>query len=317
MANGILNVLANLKKLGEGLFEGKRMLYDPSTKSVVNLDLEMGMLKNIANKAKPFVVNAEFLDLVDTLTTPDSTLKRIHKSETGVAEATQSEFKQILDKMSAVSHLYKLPYKHCWIEKEKPWMTVCDKTPNIIGYKGVYLWETYDDEENIVINGAVFGYDTGDSLGKFLIYPSIILKFSPHLLLADDKESAIIYQVLSENQEWSNVDIGFIFKSLGVILALNSPKIVSTTTEKMITKLANTNGNKKHVASDVIKVSVSKELRKQLNADKDLENEASRKGMRAHYVRGHFKVTRTGMFWWNAHIRGVGQPSEKTYELTP
>lgn len=316
MANGILNVLSNVRKLSQGLFDGTQVLADPVTGLPVDLEFEKGLLKSACLKARAFVVDKDFLDLVDTLTTPTSVIDRVNKSETGVSEVTDSEFGKVLDKMSAVSHLYKLPYKECWIEKDKPWMTISGKQPNLVGYKGVYLREIVDEDENYGIEACVLGYDSGDVNGKALILPSILVKFMPHLLLSDDKHQAIRLKVLSENQSWSDVDFGFIIKTLGVILALNSPKIVKTSTEKMITKLANTDGNKKHVASDVIKFSVSNELRKQLNADKDLENDAVRRGVKAHYVRGHFKVTRTGMYWWNAHIRGVGQPQEKTYELS-
>ena len=317
MANGILNVLSNVRKLSGGLFDGTKVIVDPTTMKPINLEFEKSILKVLTMKAKPFIVDSDFLDLVDSLTTPKALIDKINKSETGVVEVTDLEFDKVLDKMSAVSHLYRLPYRDCWIEKDKPWATVSESLKGVIAYKGVYLREMVDTDGNIGIGACVFGYDSGDALGKMLVYPSVLVTFMPHLLLSDNKRDAVRFDIISENQSWSHVDVGFVFKALGVILALNSPKIVQTTTEKMITKLANTNGNKKHVASDVVRVSVSKELRKQLNADKDLENEATRTGMRAHYVRGHFKVTRTGMFWWNAHIRGIGQASEKTYSLTP
>jgi hypothetical protein len=34
----------------------------------------------------------------------------------------------------------------------------------------------------------------------------------------------------------------------------------------------------------------------------------------AHLVRGHFKVRRTGLFWWSPHVRGKGEaPVGQTY----
>jgi len=39
--------------------------------------------------------------------------------------------------------------------------------------------------------------------------------------------------------------------------------------------------------------------------------------MRGHFVRGHFKQRRTGLFWWSNFFRGdPSRPIDKTYELT-
>lgn len=32
----------------------------------------------------------------------------------------------------------------------------------------------------------------------------------------------------------------------------------------------------------------------------------------AHYVRGHFKQRKTGVYWWNAFVRGTGEPRKRT-----
>ena len=31
----------------------------------------------------------------------------------------------------------------------------------------------------------------------------------------------------------------------------------------------------------------------------------------AHYVRGHFKQRRSGVYWWNSFVRGVGEPRKR------
>ncbi len=37
----------------------------------------------------------------------------------------------------------------------------------------------------------------------------------------------------------------------------------------------------------------------------------TRKDISAHYVRGHFKQRRSGLYWWNPHIRGRGPVKER------
>jgi len=45
---------------------------------------------------------------------------------------------------------------------------------------------------------------------------------------------------------------------------------------------------------------------------------AEREAARRHEVRGHFKVRRTGVFWWTPHKRGHGtEVSHDHYEVTP
>ena len=41
----------------------------------------------------------------------------------------------------------------------------------------------------------------------------------------------------------------------------------------------------------------------------------TREAMREHLCRGHFKVRKTGVFWWNAHVRGAGSRLEQRYEV--
>ena len=40
-------------------------------------------------------------------------------------------------------------------------------------------------------------------------------------------------------------------------------------------------------------------------------------GTAAHYVRGHFKQRKSGVYWWNPFVRGTGEPRKRTaYNVT-
>ncbi|MGI9491893.1 MAG: hypothetical protein ACR2QF_05760 [Geminicoccaceae bacterium] len=53
-----------------------------------------------------------------------------------------------------------------------------------------------------------------------------------------------------------------------------------------------------------------------LGAGMGIPQGGSRASSRAHLVRGHFKVRRGGVFWWNSHIRGDGKAQGRSaYEV--
>lgn len=53
-----------------------------------------------------------------------------------------------------------------------------------------------------------------------------------------------------------------------------------------------------------------------LGAGMGVPRGGNRAGSKTHVVRGHFKVRKEGVFWWNAHVRGDGKLAERTaYEV--
>lgn len=45
--------------------------------------------------------------------------------------------------------------------------------------------------------------------------------------------------------------------------------------------------------------------------DSDNGDIATRKDIAAHYVRGHFKQRKRGVYWWNPFVRGTGEPRSR------
>jgi hypothetical protein len=45
--------------------------------------------------------------------------------------------------------------------------------------------------------------------------------------------------------------------------------------------------------------------------------EHQHRDLRLHFVSGHFKVRKSGVFWWNMHARGMGAKGfiDKDYEV--
>lgn len=91
MANGILNVLSNVRKLSQGLLDGTQELYNPYTGEIYKQDEDAHNLKDISYKVKPFVVSSEFLRLSSSLTMPDSANVRALNSEENIADLTDKE----------------------------------------------------------------------------------------------------------------------------------------------------------------------------------------------------------------------------------
>lgn len=97
-------------------------------------------------------------------------------------------------------------------------------------------------------------------------------------------------------QEWRFV--------LGLLMVLNSRNIVRYSDPITFEKL-----NKQRKLKGVPPLHPHREIRLGLShVQRNRLGSGSTLELMAHLVRGHFKVRRTGLFWWSPHVRGKGDP---------
>lgn len=90
----------------------------------------------------------------------------------------------------------------------------------------------------------------------------------------------------------------------------NSPSIVEYTDVDMTVLNKKRTKNDKHPLSNHRVVDLSHTIKRALNAKEGDGVPGSDRRM--HWVRGHFKVRKSGMFWWNPHLSAVPKDEEPT-----
>lgn len=98
---------------------------------------------------------------------------------------------------------------------------------------------------------------------------------------------------------------------LALLTVLNSRNVIEISAESDVTKL-NKAREKKGVSPLMthreIRLNMSKVQKRRLNSE-----QGSLHDLQAHLVRGHWKLKRSGLFWWNPFVRGsVGRPPMTT-----
>jgi hypothetical protein len=103
-------------------------------------------------------------------------------------------------------------------------------------------------------------------------------------------------------QEWRFV--------LGLLMVLNSRNVVGYSAPITFEKV-----NKARKAKGAPILHPHREIRLGLShVQRNRLGTGSTVDLMAHLVRGHFKVRRTGLFWWSPHVRGKGEaPVGQTY----
>lgn len=302
MADNIFHVSSVMNNFTQKLSEGKMML----TKQLLDDDVEL--LSNIYKSKHNFLITRKLLDVGDTLINK-KIFARANASEHGVVEFSDNEMSEIYSNLARVSHLIKLPYKYCVFEKEAlSW--AFELSDGAIGRRLVYAQDNpleVGEEYSFTLISA--GYDTVDGV-RHLALPNHVTVVTPNYLLSENPSKFIKHLSFEEDGDITDI---LSLKIIGVLLALNSPRITSQTESDKITVCGGSKTKPKK--AKVITVDVSKELKESLKSDDELEEDCKRKGCVAHFVRGHFKTKPSGVYWWNAFVRGAGVPDARPYKL--
>lgn len=101
-----------------------------------------------------------------------------------------------------------------------------------------------------------------------------------------------------------------------MLLLLNSRNAVAIEPEDMsrLNKVRRKNGKVPLLNRSIVRISLSAVQARRAYGSTTVPNEARR----LHLVRGHFKVKKHGIYWWNSHMRGdpkFGSTGRDRYEL--
>jgi hypothetical protein len=233
--------------------------------------------------------------------------------------------------LERIAPFCRIPYPLCWFEfahfdrihwRDAPThFPVEQRTPSRIGFlvegmnKELTKWRTY-------LCWSLKNFRESPNNISELVVIIDITKAGKELWLAVDYEPAGIarlstlgisaqYMANLLASDWAG-EIRFIFAVLGLLNARN----VAETEKVEFTKL-----NKKRAAQK--KFSLSSHILLKIRTTHKRSLLGMRLGagpaeMRAHFVRGHFKTRRTGLFWWGPHMRGKLEHGyvSKDYEVT-
>lgn len=246
----------------------------------------------------------------------------------------------MLERARKVPHLFRLPFKKCWFEvgpevaaarinmydangvlgaRHSIGVLVFDDPP-INGFRHLYAVVA---GVSTIMEPAGYGPEvTGPYIPSVAMVVSIgVAEDKLYVHIVDDKTGEEIpfseFEKRLPPRSLRAYEASLLFDVVQTIPAINSPAICTSFEKRSITTASSRKyGVKDHKTSNVIQLNLTREYEAQLKADDDLEETARRTGMRAHFVRGHFKHKKNGLFWWNAHIRGVGTPEAKPYEVS-
>lgn len=104
------------------------------------------------------------------------------------------------------------------------------------------------------------------------------------------------------------------YRLMDIIARFNS-KNITTVTENHVEKLNKSRAKKnKPALLGYRTVDLSKDIKRAINASKEGGGEPG-SVRRMHWVRGHFKIRKSGIFWWNPHLAGIAEEGfiEKDY----
>lgn len=107
--------------------------------------------------------------------------------------------------------------------------------------------------------------------------------------------------------------------ALSLLIAMNSRNIVALSGESDLSKLNKARAKRKApplLSYRDVRLSLSKVQRNRLGLGPAGRDTAAQ--VQTHLVRGHLKLRKNGLFWWNPHIRGaIGPvPVGRTYNVT-
>lgn len=210
-----------------------------------------------------------------------------------------------LDYFQKILPLVKLPYKLMWIEYrhlEWDWGFLLSETPEG-GLRAKQFRLVPENKKKMYI----------DVMG-FTIYPKLY-KLD---IKADYANLPYSVELVSDanvdKEKLKNLILVQGYRLMDIIARLNSRNITQVT-ESNLDRL-NKNRAKKGKPSllNYRTVDLSKEVKRAISSLKEGDGESGSL-RRLHWVRGHFKIRKTGIFWWNPHLAGIAEEGfiEKDY----
>ncbi len=137
--------------------------------------------------------------------------------------------------------------------------------------------------------------------------------FGSELLLVCAKDKAVFDRVLTcAIEDWGG-EVRFLFSLLGLLNCRNVPVLELVDRSKQNRKRVG-RGKLPFFSHTLLKVHP---LQKKTLV-RDVNSHEHHVELRAHFVRGHFKQRKSGLYWWSMHRRGNPERGEieKDYEVT-
>lgn len=209
----------------------------------------------------------------------------------------------------ALKHLFRLPHNPLWLESRPKDLFNC----------GLYLIEM-SQEECADLKRRVPGLEPFNSairVSQVPVYPNKAFSwiFLPDTLyVAEDGKlslNIVCYEELPvETQILLSRDSSIYCRYIATLNSRNLIEVESTD----LTRLNRSRQRRgKLPLFDHKVVRINRDIRQMIRDEAHSEsNDAS--GIRTHWRRGHFKVRKTGVFWWSPHIAGkpeLGQIEKK------
>lgn len=297
------------------------------------------------SEAHPIVLGYDVVRAGEKLMAPEvlAKLERMERANPNTRcmyTPTDSETSRLAARINSVAHLIRLPFPQCWFEftpdYRMPFFTAnaTALTPSLEYATGIFASEEQVSTGGRRIIAWVSGVSSGVVGGQ-----RIALPYDPYVAMHVDLQSSneaedvvtncelLVYRepknrsITSCEDDCSTragIEIYILRTLLTKVLPIINSPAVCTGAEVATRSIAFSGKGRpiKHTVTTAIKFSTTREYQAQIKADDELESDAVRRGVHAHFVRGHFKHKKNGLFWWNAHIRGVGTPEVKQYEIT-
>lgn len=130
------------------------------------------------------------------------------------------------------------------------------------------------------------------------------------LALLMEKEPKLVERIVEYMVEDWGGEVRFMIAVLGLLNTRNVAQTVNI--DKTKDNLARVHHGKRELFSHtLLKIRPNMWVR---NTQQTLDQQ--HRDLRLHFVRGHFKQRKTGLFWWGMHARGHGGFVHKDYEVT-
>lgn len=204
--------------------------------------------------------------------------------------------------LSALHELFRLPYDTIWLEYADPFPM---GQPKVMGKMGVLITrENLPDISHLTMKDPIF-------LATFVQVPSgygyaVKGVFDATSIRIDADEQGIdrVYidgALTVECEKFTSLDqLAHAAGSIAACIALiNSPRVVTMHEENFDRLNVKREKAGKLPLLGYTVVDLNKEIKDALKGEKHTDEKR-----RLHFVRGHFKVRKTGVFWWNPHTAG-------------
>ena len=199
-----------------------------------------------------------------------------------------------------------MPFNECWFEvaqADRQYFNSAPLDPGDARLSRVGFLCTQLDQGSFSAQ-LFWSFTASESFAGFLLPPAT----SGFMLVVDPKQADAptatsfraadgvlpVYHRLSNMSDWVG-ESGYLIATLALLNSRNASE-----TEEVIANNKRRRLTGKPLLFDYHLVRIPQRYRQRQH----LSDQADPMQLRAHFVRGHFKVRRTGVFWWSAYQRG-------------